>query len=157
MLEAHLGRTVPKCRLRNRQGVSLHGIAEGLSEPLPCFSHLGFVGTLGFFFLGDGTAVNDFTRRLFPIEATLNLAYYQHYREAVGYHMVEVEIKPCLSLCRLIEFATIQLLCVYVHCPSKAGFHLVQRADSQQRHGLFHRREGSTFHCWNAFIIHYYV
>ena len=60
------------CAFRQRQGVGVGSITESLGIPLTRLSHLGLIGTQGFFFLSDGTAVYRFAHRLLPIIATFN-------------------------------------------------------------------------------------
>ena len=150
----HFGRNTGLRALRQRQGIGLGRIAEGLRIPVPGFGHPGFVGAERLFFEGDGPAVHPLAGRLLAAMAALDLPKHQHQGESVTQDMVEIDIEPGFPLGSLIDGAAVQAFPVDVHDGAQGGLRLVQRTDTDNRYRLFPGQETAAFHPRSPLLVH---
>ena len=154
MLVIHPGRRTGLRALRERQGIRLGRIAEGLRIPVPDLGHPGLVSPQRLFLLGDGPAIDPLAGRFLPVEAALDLPQHQHEGESVAKYMVEIDIQPGGSFGPLIDGAAIQPFPMDVHGGTQGGLRLVQRTDGDHRNRLLLGQETAAFHPGRPLLVH---
>ena len=154
MLVIHPGRRTGLRALRQRQGIHLGRVAEGLRIPVPHLGHPGLVGPQRLFLLGDGPAIDPLAGGFLPVEAALDLPQHQHEGESVAKYMVEIDIQPGGSFGPLIDDAAVQPFPMDVHGGTQGGLRLVQRTDGDHRNRLLLGQETAAFHPGRPLLVH---